>query len=266
VSRVIFLCPAHLTELSSLGLRLAWWLDNTRPELTEWALSDWRLYGFVRALGFNGRGHPYATAWTSEIEEQPVESLKRLMFELPQRGRAPFALPPVPTLFIWGRRDALMARPRRAGPNHISIKADHSAPLLAARDIAQVALPFLMRGEVVPQTTRWERLGRQMRSAMSLSASERAELNRLRGLLRRERDQFVHLLRGPNARLRQSLPVVPPPALSPRQSLPRRGRHVARRISSGYTAGYAGGRHDASHGGRRRRRQTDRQRIASRPL
>jgi pimeloyl-ACP methyl ester carboxylesterase len=171
VSRVIFLCPARLTELSSLGLRLAWWLDNTRPELTEWALSDWRLYGFVRALGFNGRGHTYATAWTNEIEEQPVESLKRQMFELPQRGRAPFELPSVPTLFIWGLHDALMARPRRAGPNHVSIKAAHSAPLLAARDIAQVALPFLMRGEVVQRTTRLGRLRRQVRSAVSQGMS-----------------------------------------------------------------------------------------------
>lgn len=232
VSRVIFLCPARLTELSSLGLRLAWWLENTHPELTDWALSDWRLYGFVRALGFNGRAHPYAMAWTSEIEEQPVESLKRQMFELPQRGRAPFQLPPVPTLFIWGRRDALMARPRRAGPNHVSIAASHSAPMLAARDIAQVALPFLTRGEVVRGTTRWRKLTHRVRGALTLSASEREELNRLRDVLRRERDQFLHLLRsGPSAHLRPTVSAVPSPP-SPRDAQAQLPQHTQRATTS----------------------------------
>jgi pimeloyl-ACP methyl ester carboxylesterase len=198
VTRVIFLCPARLTEFSALGVRLAWWMDNTKPELTDWALSDWRLYGLVRALGFNGRGHAYANVWTHEIGEASLEHLKRQLYELPGRGRAPFALPPVPTLFIWGSRDAIMARPRRAGPNHVSISADHSAPMLAAEEIAEVVLPFLTRGEVVRGKSRWRRL----QSAIALTESERAELDRLRALLRRERDQFLHLLRvGPGARL-----------------------------------------------------------------
>jgi pimeloyl-ACP methyl ester carboxylesterase len=222
VSRVIFLCPARLTELSALGLRLAWWLDNTRPELTDWALSDWRLYGLVRALGFNGRGHVYANIWTDEIGDEPLDHLKRQLYELPGRGRAPFALPPVPTLFMWGSRDAIMARPRRAGPNHVSIAAGHSAPMLAAEDIAEVALPFLTRGEVVQGESRWRRL----RSAIALSASEREELNRLRALLRRERDQVLHLLRDrPNVRLLRSLRELP--------SWPR--RHRRRQPRMGYT-------------------------------
>jgi pimeloyl-ACP methyl ester carboxylesterase len=274
VSRVIFLCPARLTELSALGLRLTWWLDNTRPELADWVLSDWRLYGLVRALGFNGRGHHYANIWTSEIGQQSLEHLKRQLYELPGRGRAPFELPAVPTLFIWGRRDAIMVRPRRPArsgqrhvrtvsvrtpllgddpdsipASHVSIPADHSAPMQAAEEIADVVLPFLTRGEVTPcedaqadeqaepvgVETRWHRL----RSALNLTPAERAELNRLRTLLRRERDQFLRLLRErPTVRLpglprprrprRQTHPVYLPYAAPAPQARRRRRRSAAR--------------------------------------
>lgn len=243
VSRVIFLCPARLTELSALGLRLTWWLDNTRPELTDWALSDWRLYGLVRALGFNGHGHRYANVWTSEIGQQPLAHLKRQLYELPNRGRAPFELPDVPTLFIWGRRDAIMVRPRgvgRAGrrhvrsdsipASHVSIPADHSAPMLAAEEIADVVLPFLTRGEVGPASpeldeaarsgSRWRRLRSALNPALNLTAAERAELDRLRALLRSERNQFLRLLRErPTVRL----PGIP----RPRRRLRPRGMSQA---------------------------------------
>ena len=194
VSRAIFLCPAYLTELSALGLRLAWWLDNTKSEVVDWALTDWRLYGLVRALGFNGRGHQYSRVWTSEIRKQSLDNLKRMLYEMPGRGRAPFEMPEVPTLFIWGSRDALMARPIRGrrthGPSHVSIAADHSAPMLAANAVADVVVPFLTTGRVVRGRSRLRRL----QSAVRLSASERAELRELRDLLRRERDQFLRLL------------------------------------------------------------------------
>jgi pimeloyl-ACP methyl ester carboxylesterase len=220
VSRVVFLCPAYLTELSALGLRLAWWVENTRPELTGWVLSDWRLRGLVQALGFNGRGHGYARVWTREIGAEPLENLKRMLYELPGRGRTPFELPPVPTLFIYGNRDALMARPRRrAGPNHVSIPASHSAPMLKAHDVAEVVKPFLAQGIVVPGSSRWRRL----RTAIRLTAPELAELRELRELLRRERDQFGRLLRG--AGRGRVLPRRLPVRLGRRRRVPgRRGR------------------------------------------
>jgi pimeloyl-ACP methyl ester carboxylesterase len=155
VTRAIFLCPVYLTELCSLGLRL---LDTAHPPqtLTNWLLSDWRLYGLVLALGFNGQRHDYTDVWKNEIELQPVAILTRMLCELPGKGRAPFELPAVPTLFIWGSRDALTARPRRLRPNDIVIPANHSAPMLAAQHVAEAVIPFLREGRFVTTYNRWK--------------------------------------------------------------------------------------------------------------
>src|SRR3989442_6430896 len=152
VARAIFLCPVYLNEVCSLGLRFEWWLNNTRPRLANWVLSDWRLYGLVLAIGFNGRPHGYVNHWINEIELQQMENLKRMLHELPGKGRAPFELPAVSsvdTLFVWGRSDALMARPRHPRLNDVFISANHSAPVMAASSVAQVVLPFLTEGTLV---------------------------------------------------------------------------------------------------------------------
>ncbi|HTK12067.1 MAG TPA: alpha/beta hydrolase [Ktedonobacteraceae bacterium] len=148
VTRVVFLCPIYLTELCSLALRV---LDNTRPRptfepLTQWLFSDWRLYGLILALGFNGKRHDYTNLWKNEIELQSMENLLRMLCELPGKGRAPFELPAVPTLFVWGSHDTLTARPRHPRPNDIFIPANHSAPMLAAPSVAEAVLPFLQEG------------------------------------------------------------------------------------------------------------------------
>ncbi|MBV9232354.1 MAG: alpha/beta hydrolase [Chloroflexi bacterium] len=156
VTRAIFLCPIYLTELCSLALRL---LNTAHPSqtLTNWLFSDWRLYGLVLALGFNGRRNDYTHIWKNEIELQPVDILTRMLCELPGKGRAPFELPAVPTLFIWGSRDALTARPRPLRPNDVVIPANHSAPMLAAHHVAEAVIPFLTEGRLVTTYNRWKR-------------------------------------------------------------------------------------------------------------
>ncbi len=147
VVRAAFLCPIYLNELWAICLNI---LDNApgSATLTRWFLSDWRLYGLVLGLAFNGRRNTYTANWKSEIELQPIPNLARMLFELPGKGRIPFQLPNVPTLFVWGRRDVLTDRPRRLRPNDIIIPANHSAPMMAATNVADVVLPYLLEGKV----------------------------------------------------------------------------------------------------------------------
>ena len=148
VSRAVLLCPLHVREWWALGLRAGRQLEALRPNSTTWVFTEWRLRGLVVALGFNGRRHEYTYVWTNEMRQQPVESLKRSVYELPGKGRDPFSLAGVPSLFIWGRRDAISARPRRPRANDVLIRANHSAPLIAAEQIAAAVIPFLKDGIV----------------------------------------------------------------------------------------------------------------------
>lgn len=146
VTRIVFLCPIYLRRSWMMALQAEQWIDGRRAGLANWFLSGWRLYGMLLALGFNLQSRDYARAWMSEINMQPVNNLKRMLLELPGKGRAPFLLPvspPVPALFIWGRRDALTRRRQQAQASHVSIIANHSAPLLTPEQIAAVVLPFL---------------------------------------------------------------------------------------------------------------------------
>ncbi len=188
VARAVFLCPVYLNEVCSLGLRLEWWLENTRPTLVNWALSDWRLYGLVLAVAFNGRPNDYVDDWTNEIEMQRVENLKRMLHELPGKGRAPFEVPAISsvnTLFVWGRRDALTDRPRRPRLNDVFIPANHSAPMLAAPSVAQVVLPFLTEGKLVSTKRNWPGWKRPHIGPVSLSAERIQLLNLIRNASRR---------------------------------------------------------------------------------
>ncbi len=161
VQSAIFLCPIYLAEIWTLFLHL---LENT-PNLTirRWVLSHWRLYSLILALGFNGRPHTYTSTWTHEVELQSRDILIRTLCEIPGKGRRPFELPEVPTLFIWGERDALTARPRHLQPNDIIIPANHSAPMLAANHVAEIVIPFLQDGKLV--TTRRQRSRRLLRQS-----------------------------------------------------------------------------------------------------
>ncbi len=187
VTRAVFLCPVYLQEIWSLLLRL---LDAPHSQtLNEWFLSDWRLYNLIRGLGFNWHRHNYTSVWQHEIELQPVNILMRSLCEIPGKGRAPFDLPAVPTLFVWGRRDILVAKPRRLRPNDILIPADHSAPVLAAAEVAAAVLPFLTTGEMGSIQAReskyavwrsWRSVLYRQKKQPSRSRKETRLLNRLR--------------------------------------------------------------------------------------
>jgi pimeloyl-ACP methyl ester carboxylesterase len=154
VSRIVFLCPIYLTELVSLGLRAQAQLDHVRPELADWILADWRLYTLILMLAFNGRRHTYTDEWMHEIKMQPMSHLKRQIYELPGRGRTRFTASSVPSLFVWGRHDVLTARPLRPRPNDVFLSANHSAPVMAAADVAEAVLPFLLKGQLAAQHSR----------------------------------------------------------------------------------------------------------------
>jgi len=152
VTRAVFLCPIYLREPWKIALKIEQWIDSKRSALANWILSEWRLYWMLLFVGFNLHQHDYADEWMSEIELQPLENLKRMVLELPGKGRAPFTLPtspPVPTLFVWGRYDVLTARPFRPRSNDVIISANHSAPVLAPHLVAASVLPFLKEGDML---------------------------------------------------------------------------------------------------------------------
>jgi pimeloyl-ACP methyl ester carboxylesterase len=146
VTRAVFLCPIYLRKSWQMGLQIGQWADSNGLEVMNWLISGWRLYGLLLALGFNLRRRDCVNEWMSEIALQPLDNLKRMLLELPNKGRAPFTLPTspsVPTLFVWGSQDALTARPPYSRPNDVFIFANHSAPVLNPDKVAAVVLPFL---------------------------------------------------------------------------------------------------------------------------
>lgn len=146
VERAVFLCPLYLRVAWKLALDAEQWINSWSSRLASWILSGWRLHHLLIALGFNLQNHDYIHEWLREIALQPMDSLKRMLLELPGRGRAPFTLPDattVPILFIWGRRDALVPLPAHLQARDVVILANHSAPVLSPHSVAAVAVPFL---------------------------------------------------------------------------------------------------------------------------
>jgi pimeloyl-ACP methyl ester carboxylesterase len=150
VTQVVFLCPLYLRPQWKLALVIEQWIYGRQPALAHWIISGWRLYGMMKWLGFNLGRHGWAREWMNEIELQPIDNLRRMLLELPGKGRAPFELPTgsaVPVLFIWGRRDALTTHPPRSFSEEVFIQANHGAPLLVPESVASVVLPFLKKEE-----------------------------------------------------------------------------------------------------------------------
>lgn len=143
VSQVIYLCPVYTHPIKAYGLRFALRIDQRWPSTGDWVLSGWRLETLVRLLGFNGNNHPYSREWYQAISLQSVPSLKVSLRGLPKGGCAPFKLPPVPSVFIWGKHDMIVSHPMRLRTNDVLIAAGHSAPVLAAPRIAEIVERFL---------------------------------------------------------------------------------------------------------------------------
>ena len=146
VERAVFLCPLYLRRAWKLALDIEEWIDGRSSTLANWILTGWRLHHLLIMLGFNLQGHAYIYEWLREIALQPTDNLKRMLLELPGRGRASFQLPnspQVPTLFVWGRKDALVPLPSCLQQYDAVILAGHSAPVLNPHNVAAVVLPFL---------------------------------------------------------------------------------------------------------------------------
>jgi len=142
VDGAVFLCPLlplgiYRAFIPAQRLTRRTW---TGPE--SWLTSGWRLHWLMRLFAFNTPRRAPARAWHREWASQPRQVLWDQfgdMFDLDWD-----ALPPtVPQLRIWGRRDRLAARPRRARDCDRVIDAAHSAPLDNAPAVAAELLAFL---------------------------------------------------------------------------------------------------------------------------
>jgi pimeloyl-ACP methyl ester carboxylesterase len=156
VSSVIFLCPGSVNPLWSLSLNSLAQFDSYFPEKSARLLQGRSLHLLVRLLGFNGRNHPYARLWSSEIASQPIHVIKTLLRDLPGRGRAPFSIPPCPAMIIWGAQDPLAYRPWRLRPVDRLVKGNHSAPMLNAEDIARIIRGFNIPNAVTEPVPAWD--------------------------------------------------------------------------------------------------------------
>ncbi len=157
VTQAVFLCPLHVRWLPMLCILIGQPLNAAFPCLANWFVSGWRLTCWIRIIGFNGRGDAHISAWMRELEQHPLIYLKRMLLELPGRGRAPFTLPHAPqlsTLFIWGRHDVLVASPRHPRPHDVFLPTTHGAPLLAPQRVADVVLPFLQQQRLAAMPTK----------------------------------------------------------------------------------------------------------------
>jgi pimeloyl-ACP methyl ester carboxylesterase len=146
VTQATFLCPIYLTRPWMRVIQAGEWVNARHTKLAGWFISGWRLYGWLLVVGFNLQGHTHVLEWMGELEQRPFDNLKRMLLELPGRGRAPFTLPgspPVPSLFVWARHDLLAARPLHPRPNDVFIFANHGAPVLTPETVAAAVLPFL---------------------------------------------------------------------------------------------------------------------------
>ena len=150
VERAVYLCPIRTRRFLAAAGPPARWVHRRDTRPLTWLLSGWRLRLEIRLCAFNFARLPHTPIWTADIAGQPVETLKRLLLELPQDGRAPYPTPaeqPVPQLFIWARRDVISIPPARLAPHDIALPLTHAAPVSAPFMVAAAALPFLLAGQ-----------------------------------------------------------------------------------------------------------------------
>jgi pimeloyl-ACP methyl ester carboxylesterase len=143
VINTVYLCPAQTRSYKAFGLKAAKKVDDWFPAFGDWMLSGRRLGFLIRLLGFNLQSNPHAQAWVDEICSRPIPVLKEIIRTMPGDGGKPFVAPPVPHLFVWGRRDLITASPRKASARHRLINATHSAPATEPEQVAELAIPFL---------------------------------------------------------------------------------------------------------------------------
>jgi pimeloyl-ACP methyl ester carboxylesterase len=143
IERIVYLCPVQVQTYKAIGLRFAKWLDLRDPRLGNYLLTGARLDFLIRWLGFNLKRTPETAAWMQEISSQPVRILKETLRSLPGDGGKTFAVPSMPHLFVWGKRDLITKTPRQPASHERIIPAPHAAPVTNAQEAAEVILPFL---------------------------------------------------------------------------------------------------------------------------
>ena len=144
INRVIFLCPLYTGRLKAFMVRSLLGVDRLWPNFGDWMISGWRLSFLIRILAFNGHQHPYISDWHREITSQSPQVLKMTLREASRVGSAPFNLPPGLTIqYIWGKNDRIVPIPSRPRPADSFIRADHSAPAMAAPQVAEIVVHFL---------------------------------------------------------------------------------------------------------------------------
>ncbi|MFZ5880269.1 MAG: alpha/beta fold hydrolase [Chloroflexota bacterium] len=143
VERAVFLSPAQTAAYKALGLRVAIRLDARYPQVGNWVLSGWRIRFLIDLLGLNFCHPDLLDPWFDEITSQPMDILKETLRSMPGGGGRPFAVPALPTLFVWGSQDLIADRPFRLSARDRLIRANHSAPQTDVAEIVEVVLPFL---------------------------------------------------------------------------------------------------------------------------
>lgn len=131
VNKIIFLCPLFITGWRMKVLRFICWLDSWFPLFVNFILKTPLLYPLIVIIGFTGRPHPYAVIWLSKIQSQNVSLLKYILKQIP---RSPHMR--LPVWYLWGRTDILAPAPKLREARDVLINGNHSAPMLAAAEIA----------------------------------------------------------------------------------------------------------------------------------
>ena len=142
-THIVLICPLILQPMSGVGLSLLGALDTLYPPLGNWLLSGWRIQRLIQLLGFNGRPHPYAELWFTNVSSQPMQILKTTLYDLAKTRHTEFTLPDKPAVFIWGKKDVLAIPPRRPGLQDILIAGNHSVPMLQAEQVADIIRQLL---------------------------------------------------------------------------------------------------------------------------
>jgi pimeloyl-ACP methyl ester carboxylesterase len=139
VCRAIFLAPLLVNAYKVRGLRLAFRLEQSTPALSNWILSGWRLRFLISLLGFNLRPDPLGDEWYAEISSAPRRVLKETIWAMIPVAARPFSVP-APFVTIWGDRDLVPMKPRKAAPSAYFVHGQHAAPVQAAEEVARTIL------------------------------------------------------------------------------------------------------------------------------
>jgi pimeloyl-ACP methyl ester carboxylesterase len=144
LSGVIFLCPAHISNLNAFVLQSAFQVDKIFPQFGNWVLSGASLKFLIDLLGFNLQKNELSAKWFAEISSQPVEVLKKSLQSIVEQKEMKIPVD-LPVCFIWGDKDLLAKPPYKflSAQEHV-IHSTHSAPQTAAGQIAELAIPFLL--------------------------------------------------------------------------------------------------------------------------